>query len=77
MVQRQPYDQNGHVKVTHKTFCKEPYINQFLCHWNVKFHKFQILLINIHFVVDVATKNGCARKSNAPSSIQLQQKWLD
>ncbi len=28
-------------------------------------------------MVDVATKNGCARKSNGPSFIQLQQKWLD
>jgi hypothetical protein len=24
--------QNGHVEVTYKTFWKEPYINQFLCH---------------------------------------------
>jgi hypothetical protein len=35
MVQGQPYDQNGHVEVTYKTFCKEPYRNQFLCHWNM------------------------------------------
>ncbi len=34
MIQVQPYDQNGFVKATYETFCKEPHINQFLCHQN-------------------------------------------
>jgi len=32
MVQGWPYDWNGYVQVTYKTFCKKVHINQFLCH---------------------------------------------